>query len=158
MNIDDGTYSLFLMRWIATVTNIYHLNHVWPLTSLAVEVFCLASPSTVIRMSSLTGSSEERKAGERWRDGRINSSIIQQVSKITRTLISLNIHLPSTERPKCCILPSRQWCSGLGHCISVLEMSLQTLVQFQAVSQPSVIGSPIGWRTIGSAALGFDQG
>ena len=31
-----------------------------------------------------------------------------------------------------------------GHCISVLEASLQTLVQFQAVSQPDVIVSPIG--------------
>uniref|UniRef100_A0A4W5P0X4 DNA repair protein RAD51 homolog 3 n=1 Tax=Hucho hucho TaxID=62062 RepID=A0A4W5P0X4_9TELE len=38
------------------------------------------------------------------------------------------------------------------HCISVLEASLQTLVRFQAVSQPSVFGRPIGWRTIGPAS------
>ena len=40
------------------------------------------------------------------------------------------------------------------HSISVLEVSLQTLVQFQAVSQPTVIGSPIGRRTIGPTSLG----
>ena len=40
------------------------------------------------------------------------------------------------------------------HYISVLEASLQTLVRFQAVSQPAVIGSPIGWpqRLPGSAS------
>ncbi|XP_070295983.1 AT-rich interactive domain-containing protein 4B-like [Salvelinus sp. IW2-2015] len=37
-----------------------------------------------------------------------------------------------------------EWRSGLRHCISVLEASLQTLVRFQAVSQLPVIGSPIG--------------
>uniref|UniRef100_A0A8C7KZU7 Mitogen-activated protein kinase kinase kinase 1 n=1 Tax=Oncorhynchus kisutch TaxID=8019 RepID=A0A8C7KZU7_ONCKI len=44
-------------------------------------------------------------------------------------------------------------------CISVLEASLQTLVLFQAVSQPVVIGSPIGQRTIGpvSSGLGFGR-
>ena len=36
--------------------------------------------------------------------------------------------------------------------ISVLEASLQTLVQFQAVLQPAVIGSPIGRLTIGQAS------
>ena len=40
------------------------------------------------------------------------------------------------------------WSSGLRHCISVQEASLQSLVQFQAVSHPAVIGSPIGWLTI----------
>ena len=44
-----------------------------------------------------------------------------------------------------------EWCSGLRHCISVLEVSLQTLVQSRAVPQPAVIGSPIGWCTIGPA-------
>ena len=41
-----------------------------------------------------------------------------------------------------------EWRSGLRHCISVLEAALQILVEFQAVSQPAVIGSPIGWHTI----------
>jgi hypothetical protein len=35
-----------------------------------------------------------------------------------------------------------EWRSGLRHCISVLEESLQTLILLQAVSQPAVIGSP----------------
>ena len=50
--------------------------------------------------------------------------------------------------------------SGLRHCISVPEVSLQTLVEFQAVSQLAVIGSPIEWCTIGpeSYGLGFGQG
>ena len=41
-----------------------------------------------------------------------------------------------------------EWRSGLRHCISVLEVSLQTLVRFQAVSQLVVIGSPIGQHKI----------
>ena len=53
-----------------------------------------------------------------------------------------------------------EWRSGLRHCISVLEASLQTLVQFQAVSQPAVIvprrmGLPIG---LASSGLGFGRG
>ena len=36
-----------------------------------------------------------------------------------------------------------EWHSGLRHCISVLEASLQTLVRSQAVSQPAVIWSLI---------------
>ena len=48
-----------------------------------------------------------------------------------------------------------EWLSGLRHCISVLEASLQTLVRFQAVSQLAVIGSPIGRRTIGPASSGL---
>jgi hypothetical protein len=50
--------------------------------------------------------------------------------------------------------------SGLRHCISVLKASLQAPVRFQAVSQPAVIGSPIGQHTIGPALsrLGFGWG
>ena len=52
---------------------------------------------------------------------------------------------------------SLEWHSGLRHCISVLEASLQTLVRFLAVSQSAVIGSPIGRRTIGPESLGFGR-
>jgi hypothetical protein len=34
-------------------------------------------------------------------------------------------------------------------------MALQTLVRFQALSQPAVIGSPIGRRIIGPVSLGL---
>ena len=54
------------------------------------------------------------------------------------------------------VLPSGT--GGLRHCISGLEVSLQTLVRFQAVSQPVVIGSPIGRCPIGPASLGFGRG
>ena len=47
-----------------------------------------------------------------------------------------------------------KWCSILRHCISVLEASLQTLVRSRAVSQPAVIGSPIGWFVNNEKALG----
>jgi hypothetical protein len=53
---------------------------------------------------------------------------------------------------------SPEWRSGLRHYISVPEASLQTLVRFQAVSQLSVVGSPIGQCTIGPASLGFGRG
>jgi hypothetical protein len=52
--------------------------------------------------------------------------------------------------PECCI--------GLWHCISVLEVSLQTLVRFQAVSQLAVIWSLILRRTIGPASPGLGFG
>ncbi|KAM9485859.1 nucleoporin NUP35-like isoform 1-T1 [Salvelinus alpinus] len=51
-----------------------------------------------------------------------------------------------------------EWYSGLRHCISSLEALLQTLVRVQAVSQPAVIGSPIGQRTIGPASSEFGRG
>jgi hypothetical protein len=51
-----------------------------------------------------------------------------------------------------------EWRNGLRHCISVLEESLQTLVRSQALSQPAVIGSPIGRRTIGPASSGLGEG
>jgi hypothetical protein len=51
-----------------------------------------------------------------------------------------------------------EWRSGLRHCISVLEESLQTLVRFQAESQPAVIESPIGRLTIDPVSSGFDLG
>uniref|UniRef100_A0AAZ3Q813 Kinesin-like protein n=1 Tax=Oncorhynchus tshawytscha TaxID=74940 RepID=A0AAZ3Q813_ONCTS len=51
-----------------------------------------------------------------------------------------------------------EWRSGLRHCILVLEASLQTLVRFQAVSQPAMIGSPIGRHKISPASLGFGRG
>ena len=49
------------------------------------------------------------------------------------------------------------WCRGLRHCIAVLEASLQTLVRFQAESQPAVIGSPIGRHTIGPLSSRFGR-
>ena len=45
-----------------------------------------------------------------------------------------------------------EWCSGLMDCISVQEVSLQSQVQIQAVSHPTVIGSPIG-LPLGGAEL-----
>ncbi|KAK6303930.1 hypothetical protein J4Q44_G00263840 [Coregonus suidteri] len=52
-----------------------------------------------------------------------------------------------------------EWCSGLRHCIAVLEASLQTRVRSRAVSpQPAVIGSPIGRPTIGPAPSGLGEG
>jgi hypothetical protein len=45
---------------------------------------------------------------------------------------------------------SPEWHSSLRHSISVL----QTLVRFQAVSQPAVIGSPIEQCTIGPVSAG----
>jgi hypothetical protein len=50
-----------------------------------------------------------------------------------------------------------EWCSGLRYCISVLEASLQTLVRSRAVSQPVVIGNPIGQCTIGPASSGLGE-
>uniref|UniRef100_A0A8C7GWT4 Beta'-coat protein n=1 Tax=Oncorhynchus kisutch TaxID=8019 RepID=A0A8C7GWT4_ONCKI len=46
-----------------------------------------------------------------------------------------------------------EWRIGLRHCISVQEVSLQSLVRIQAVSHPAVIGSPIGWPTQSSSNL-----
>ena len=51
-----------------------------------------------------------------------------------------------------------EWRSGLKHCFSVVEASLQTLVRCQAVSQAAVIGSPIGRSTIGPASFGLGFG
>ena len=51
-----------------------------------------------------------------------------------------------------------EWRSGLRHCISVLEVSLQYLVQIQAASHLAVIGSRIGRHTIGAALSGFGRG
>jgi hypothetical protein len=51
-----------------------------------------------------------------------------------------------------------EWRSGLRHCISVQEVSLQSLGQIQAVSHPAVIGSPIEWCTIGPASSRFGRG
>ena len=48
-----------------------------------------------------------------------------------------------------------EWHSGLRHCISVLDASLQSLVRFQAVSQLDVIGSSIEQHTIGPASSGI---
>jgi hypothetical protein len=56
------------------------------------------------------------------------------------------------------LLRPPEWCSGLRHCIAVLEVSLQTLVRSQAVSQLAVTRSPIGRRTIGPASFEFDLG
>ena len=47
-----------------------------------------------------------------------------------------------------------EWCSGLRHCIAVLEASLQTTVQSQAVSQPALPGCPIVRRTISPVSSG----
>ena len=51
-----------------------------------------------------------------------------------------------------------EWRSSLRHGISMLEVSLQILVQFQAVSQPAVIGSPIRRHTIGPVFPGLEFG
>ena len=51
-----------------------------------------------------------------------------------------------------------QWRSGLRHSVSVQEVSLQSLVPFEAVSHPDMIGSPTGRRTIGPALSGFGRG
>ena len=60
----------------------------------------------------------------------------------------------------CFQLPhSPNWVArGLRHCIAVLEASLHTRGQSRAVSQPSVIGSPIGQHTIGPALSGLGEG
>ena len=52
----------------------------------------------------------------------------------------------SVKRPATTLSSVRapEWGSGLRHCISVLQASLQTLVWSWAISQPGVIGSPIG--------------
>jgi hypothetical protein len=59
----------------------------------------------------------------------------------------------------CCKYPIRntrapKWRGGLWHCISVLEVLLQTLVRSWAVSHLAVIVSPIGQRPIGWEARG----
>jgi hypothetical protein len=51
-----------------------------------------------------------------------------------------------------------EWCSGLRHCIAMLEASLQTQVQSRAVSQLAVIRSPKGRRTTGPALSGLREG
>jgi hypothetical protein len=43
------------------------------------------------------------------------------------------------------------------HCIAVLEVSLQTQVRSQAVSQPAVTRRPIGRRAIVQASSGFGR-
>ena len=48
--------------------------------------------------------------------------------------------------------------SGLRHCISVQEASLQYLFRIQAASHPAVIESPIGLRIIGPASSRFGLG
>jgi hypothetical protein len=47
---------------------------------------------------------------------------------------------------------------SLRHYFLWQESSLQSLVWIQAVSQPAVIGSPIGQRIIGPASSGFGRG
>ncbi|XP_052350091.1 yrdC domain-containing protein, mitochondrial isoform X3 [Oncorhynchus keta] len=66
-------------------------------------------------------------------------------------------HLPSVRKDYKCDEHVRapEWRSGQSHCISVQESSLQSLVRIQAESHPAVIGSPIGWHTIGPAFSGF---
>ena len=49
-----------------------------------------------------------------------------------------------------------EWCSGLkAQRLSARGITTDTLVRIQAVSQPDVIGSPVGRRTIGPASYGF---
>ena len=76
-------------------------------------------------------------------------------------MIYLFIH-PSIYTSICLFCPSihqspfkaPEWRSGLRHCISVLEASVQTLVRSRAVLQPAVIWSPIERRAIGPAPSG----
>ena len=51
-----------------------------------------------------------------------------------------------------------KWRSGLRHCISVLEASLQTLVRSWAVTQPAVIRRPTRRRTYGTASSELKEG
>ena len=77
-----------------------------------------------------------------------------------------NSLLPSMWSTKCVPSWLRGWQKAAGQMcwlldkLSMLEVSLQTLVQFQAVSQPAVIGRPTGLRKIGpaSSGLGFGRG
>ena len=55
-------------------------------------------------------------------------------------------------------LEAPEWRSGLWHCISVQEVSLQSLGRIQAVLHQAVIESPIGRRTIVPASSGFGWG
>jgi hypothetical protein len=48
-----------------------------------------------------------------------------------------------------------EWRSGLRHCIEVLAVPLEILVQVQALSQPDVTGRPMVRRTIGPALSGL---
>ena len=57
----------------------------------------------------------------------------------------------------CLATQTPEWPSGLRHCISVQEMSLQSLVRFQAVSHPALIASPIGRHTIGPCLDGVGR-
>ena len=51
-----------------------------------------------------------------------------------------------------------EWRNCLRHCISVLETSLQTpWFESRLYHNPSVIGSPVGRRTIGPASSGVAQ-
>ena len=77
----------------------------------------------------------------------------QGSSYITTAVHTFSIHILSIQW-------APEWRSGLRHCISMLEASLQTLIRFQAVSQRAVIGSPIGRHTIGPtlSGLGLGQG
>ena len=72
------------------------------------------------------------------------------------TFSYLSIYKSKTNAPAQHGAPER--CGGLKHCISVIEASLQTLVQSRAVSQPAVIKSPIGRHTIGPASSGLGDG
>ena len=53
---------------------------------------------------------------------------------------------------------SSKWCSGLRHSIAVLEVSLQTRVQSQAVSLPAVTGSLIVQCSVVCVRGGFGKG
>ena len=51
-----------------------------------------------------------------------------------------------------------EWRSSLRHCITVLAVSLQILIQFQAVSQPAWTWRPMRWCTICPAPSGLGEG
>ena len=51
-----------------------------------------------------------------------------------------------------------EWHSSLRHCIAVLEVSLQTCVQSQDVSQLAMTGRPMRQSTIGPVFSGLGEG
>jgi hypothetical protein len=57
-----------------------------------------------------------------------------------------------------CVIGPPEWHSGLRHCISVLEASLQTRVQSQVCVTLAVTGIPIGWCTIGPVSSRLGEG
>jgi hypothetical protein len=80
---------------------------------------------------------------------RRNQKVVEEAPRSGVNVFTFNLFIGVSPRW------APEWRSGLRHCISVQEASLQSLVQIQAASHPAVIGSPIGRRTIVPASTGF---